>query len=197
MSLHKQLSKHPLIITLLRILEHSPLHFRHVPAFQWYHHPTCISHKHLGTNKHDLLQTATWINNRVHTDFWIQNSRLFPKHEHIFPDSRLSNRWSKETCKNAGTINAFSWCSANIWVKLNKIWPKWKKFTFKALVVALKKKLKTFYLFFQTLSPFSRLFPGLENYWGNFKSFSQEFKILYEPCLNYTSTIGPISPTLL
>ena len=146
-SLHKQLSKRPLIIMLLRILEHSPLHSRHVPAFQWYHHPTCISHKHLGTNKHDLLQTATWINNRVHTDFWIQNSRLFPKHEHIFPDSRLSNRWSKETCKNAGPINTFSWCSANIWVKLNKIWPKWKKFTFKALVVALKKKLKTFYLF--------------------------------------------------
>ena len=38
---------------------------------------------------------------RVHTEFWTQNSRLFPAffpiHESIFPDSRLSNRWSIET----------------------------------------------------------------------------------------------------
>ena len=171
MSLHKQLSKHPLIITLLRILEHSPLHFRHVPAFQWYHHPTCISHKHLGTNKHDLLQTATWINNRVHTDFWIQNSRLFPKHEHIFPDSRLSNRWSKETCKNAGTINAFSWCSANIWVKLNKIWPKWKKFTFKTLVVALKIKTQDFLPFFPDFISIFQTFSRSGKLLGKFQVF--------------------------
>ena len=38
---------------------------------------------------------------RFHTDFWTQNSRLFPDffpiHESISPDSRLSNRWSIET----------------------------------------------------------------------------------------------------
>ena len=49
------------------------------------------------------------------------------------------------------------------------------KDTSKALVVALKKKKKTqdFLLFFQTLSPFSRLFSGLENCWANFKTFSR------------------------
>ena len=38
---------------------------------------------------------------RVHTEFWTQNSRLFPDFfpigESISPDSRLSNRWSIET----------------------------------------------------------------------------------------------------
>ena len=38
---------------------------------------------------------------RVRTDFWVQNSRLFPdffpKQLFLFPDSRLSNRWSIET----------------------------------------------------------------------------------------------------
>ena len=34
---------------------------------------------------------------RVHTEFWTQNSRLFPIHECISPDSRLSNSWPIET----------------------------------------------------------------------------------------------------
>ena len=54
---------------------------------------------------------------RVRTDFWIQNSRLFPKQHIFFPDSRLSNRRSIETlqkrrnkafttmrCKSTGEI---------------------------------------------------------------------------------------------
>ena len=52
-----------------------------------------------------------------------------------------------------------------------------KKIIYKVLVVALKKKVeknvKTFYHFFQTLSLFSRLFPGLESCWRNFKTFSR------------------------
>ena len=35
------------------------------------------------------------------------------------------------------------------------------------------KKLKTFYHVFKTLPLFSRLFPGLENCWANFESFSR------------------------
>ena len=34
----------------------------------------------------------------------------------FFPDSGLSNRWSIETLKNAGT-KLFSWCFADIWVQ--------------------------------------------------------------------------------
>ena len=41
-----------------------------------------------------------------------------------------------------------------------------------ALVVALKKN-QDFLPFFQTLPPFSRLFPGLKNCWTNFKTFSR------------------------
>ena len=65
------------------------------------------------------------------------------------------------------------WCATSIRARLNKIWTKRKKLTYKVLVVALKKKLKTFYHFFQTLSLFSRLFPGLESCWANFKTFSR------------------------
>ena len=41
-----------------------------------------------------------------------------------------------------------------------------------ALVVALKKN-QDFLPSFQTLPPFSRLFPGLKNRWTNFKTFSR------------------------
>ena len=37
----------------------------------------------------------------------------------------------------------------------------------------LRNASYNFYHFFQTLSPFSRLFPGLENCWANFKTFSR------------------------
>ena len=47
-----------------------------------------------------------------------------------------------------------------------------KNFTYKALVVvALKKKTQGFLLFFQTLTPLSRFFSGLENCCENFKTF--------------------------
>ena len=51
----------------------------------------------------------------------------------IFPDSRLSNRWSIETFKNAGT-KLLTWCAARIRARLNTIRPKRKNFTYKALV---------------------------------------------------------------
>ena len=41
-----------------------------------------------------------------------------------------------------------------------------------------RKKTQVFLLFFQTSSPLSRLFPGLENCWANFKTFSRITKRL-------------------
>ena len=62
--------------------------------------------------------------------------------------------------------------AANIPEKLNKISPKRKKITFKALVaVALKKKIQDFLLFFQTLSPFSRLSSGSGKLLSKFEDF--------------------------
>ena len=88
------------------------------------------------------------------TEFWTQNSRLYldfiPKQKFLFSDSRLSNRWLY---------------AINIRARLNKIWPKRKKNS--VLVVALKKKNSRF------LVIFSRLFPGLESCWANFKTFSR------------------------
>ena len=65
-------------------------------------------------------------------------SRLFSKTIISFPSLRLSNSSSIQTLKEAGT-KLFSRCTANVWAKLDKIWPKRKKFNYKALVVALKK----------------------------------------------------------
>ena len=47
------------------------------------------------------------------------------------------------------------------------------KDTSKALVVALKKKIKTFYHFSRLYLHFPDFFPGLENCWANFKTFSR------------------------
>ena len=57
--------------------------------------------------------------------------------------------------------------------EIEKNAPKRKKFTSKALVVALKKKTHYFLPFFKALSPFSRLLPDLENCWANFETFSR------------------------
>ena len=55
-------------------------------------------------------------------------SRLLPKQQFRF--LKVINR----DLKNAGT-KLFSWCTANVRAGLNKIWPKWKKFTHRAFVV--------------------------------------------------------------
>ena len=50
-------------------------------------------------------------------------SRLFPK-QFTLKLEVIKNRWSNETLKNAGK-KLFSWCAANKWARLNRIWPKW------------------------------------------------------------------------
>ena len=112
---------------------------------------------------------------RVCTDFWIQNSRLFPD---LFPNNNFFFRTSGS---QIGSINRdlktqeqklFLWCAANIWARINKIWQKQKKFTYKALVVSLKKNSRLFHSFADVISIF-QTFPGLENNWTNFKTFSR------------------------
>ena len=63
-----------------------------------------------------------------------------------------------------------TWCAANVRARLKKIWPKRKRFTYKALV-AFKKKIKTFYHFTRLNLYFPDFFSGLENCWANVKTF--------------------------
>ena len=56
-----------------------------------------------------------------------------------------------------------------------------------------KKKTQVFLQFFQTSSPFSRLFPGLENCWANFKTFS---RITQRLCTNPDFNISKVVETL-
>ena len=69
--------------------------------------------------------------------------------------------------------------SANARARLNKILLKRKKkFTYKALVVALKKKNNNkknsrLCTIFPEFISISKLFPGLDNCWANFKTFSK------------------------
>ena len=94
---------------------------------------------------------------------------LDPKFKTFSPDSRLSNGWSIQTLKSAGTKLFYD--------ALQTYGGDWKKFyhnkknaTYKALAVALKKNSRLF-TNFQTLFLFFRLFPALESCWTNFKTF--------------------------
>ena len=111
----------------------------------------------------DSVRTLRFLDPRLFADF-------FPKRLFLFPDSKLSIRWSIDLEK-AGT-KRFPWCTPNLPPKLNKIWLKQTKKTSGALL-AFKKKTQDVLPFFQTLSLFYRLFPDLENCWANFKTFQR------------------------
>ena len=120
---------------------------------------------------------------RVCTDFWIQNSRFLPdffKNYNFFFQSqgyqrgeqyRSLKKQEQSFINNALQMYRQDW----IWFDQQE-----KHFTCKALDVTFKK---IFYYFLQTLSLFSRLFPGLGNCWANITIF-KEFKTLYKPCLS-------------
>ena len=101
----------------------------------------------------------------------MQNFRdFFQKQQFLFPDSRLSHRWSMETFKkNAETKLLFH----DALQKYRRDWIRFdqneKNSTYKALAVSFKKKIKTFY----HISRLYPHFPGMENYWANFKTFSR------------------------
>ena len=106
---------------------------------------------------------------RVHTDFLFQNSKIF--FQPFFQNNNFffQTRWSIGTFKNAGIklLSSYSWD----WIRFDQ--NKTKNHTYKFVVALKKKKTQDFLPFFQTLFPFSRLFPGLENCWANFKTFSR------------------------
>ena len=112
------------------------------------------------TNAGKYFCKQHWEWDRLRTDIWIQNSRLFSKTIISFLNSRLSNSSSIQTLKKAGT-KLFSRCTANVPAKLDKIWSKRKNFNYKALVVALKKT-PDFLPFVQERK--------MENCWANFKT---------------------------
>ena len=73
------------------------------------------------------------------------------------------------------------WCVTNIRARLNKIRTKRKKFTYKVLVVALKKKTQDFLSFFSRRYLY---FPDFFHVWKVAEQISrlfQEFKTLCEP----------------
>ena len=68
---------------------------------------------------------------------------------------------------------------SSVRARLNKIWPRGKKFTFEALVVALEKKKKNFKLATNFLDFTSILKTFFRS--GKLLGKFQEFKTLYEP----------------
>ena len=69
---------------------------------------------------------------RVCTDFWIQNSRLFP---HLFPKQEFLKvlKWVINIALKKCRTKLFSWCTANVqgqdWIRFDQ---NNKKFTYKA-----------------------------------------------------------------
>ena len=104
---------------------------------------------------------------------------FFPKQLFLFPDSKLSIRWSIDL-KKAGT-KRFSWCTPNLPPKLNKIWLRQtNKKTYRVLVAFKKNKLTTFYHFSRLYLYFTDFF----RVWKIARQISRlfkEFKTLCEP----------------
>ena len=102
---------------------------------------------------------------RVLTDYRIQNSRLFPK-QYFFFRLKVIKQVINRDLKNTGT-KLFSW----VQVRLNKIQPKQKIFTHKALVVAYKKNsffpFSRLYLYFQTFSRSGKLLGKFQDFFKN------------------------------
>ena len=105
--------------------------------------------------------------------FFIQNSRLFPdffQNNNLFFQTQGYQIGDQSRPLKKRRNKTFSMTCRRDWIRFDQ---HEKKFTSEGLVVRLSKKLKTFYHFFKTLPLFSRLFPGLENCWANFKTFSR------------------------
>ena len=83
--------------------------------------------------------------------------------------------------------NYFSWCAANIWARLNKIWQKRKKIIKHSLCSFEKKKDSRLFSHFPQLYLHFADFLRPGKWLGNARLF-QEFKTLYEPLsLNQSS----------
>ena len=115
---------------------------------------------------------AIFTMDRVRTDFWIQNSRLFFQNNNFFFQS--PSYQIIQTLKSVGTKTFHDAVQmyGRDWIRFDQ---NEKKITYETLVVAFKNT-QDFLPFFQTFSRSGKL---LEK---NFRLF-QEFKILYEHCM--------------
>ena len=125
--------------------------------------------------RHDVFE--------VRTVFWFQNSKVFPdcysKTMISFSRLKIIKQVINKDLKKKPQEQSFSFHDALQTYRLD--WIKFDQnddnFTYKALAVAFKKA------FFQILSPFSRLFAGLENCWANVKTFPRLQDSVQNLCL--------------
>ena len=119
---------------------------------------------------HNQRKTLDWTLYQALKKFSLKNSdqNASPREEKVW----FSTDWVTKEAKNV--FLAHGW--------------KFRKRLF-------EKKNSTFYPFFQTLSPFSRLFIGLENWWGNFKLFSRIRDAVRTLCIrNWSSVVLLVVP---
>ena len=135
-------------------------------------------------NFDDCYAILVPINRVRNFGFKIQDFfQTFFQNNHLFLQNQgYQIGHQKRPSKKAGT-KLLSWCGANIRARLNKIWPKRNKFTYKALSVALDKKNVRLFTIFPTLYLY---FPDFFQVWKiaeQISRLSQEFKTQYEPCI--------------
>ena len=97
-------------------------------------------------------------------------SRLFSKTIICFSRLTVVNWVINTDLKRQSFLHSALHTNARDWIRFDQ---HEKISLLKYFSAALRKKKKDFLPFFQTLSPFSRLFPGLGNCWANFKTFSR------------------------
>ena len=133
----------------------------------WIFQSASLARKKRNTSEDSIFFWKRWAE-------WAQQSELLSENS----NNNVNNIASKH-----GTIQkAFSNTTRQTWRILPpninfEVWQLLKQST-KLKTFNLKSTTQDFLPFFKTSPLFSRLFPGIENYWANF----QEFKTLYEPC---------------
>ena len=124
---------------------------------------------------------------RVRTDFWIWNSRLFPdffQNNNFFFQTQGYQIGDQKMKEQSFFHDALQTCRRD-WIRFDQ---HKKKFTCKALIVTFKKKNQDFV-------PLSRLylyFTNLENCWGNLKTFK-----IWRLCTNPATDFKRVSSVLL
>ena len=110
---------------------------------------------------------------------------FFSKQWFLFPDTRLSNRWSKETLKNLGSkgfLQDALQTYGRDWIRFDQ--NEKKKFTYQELVASFEKKI------FQTSSPLSKLFYRSGKLLSKFQDFFlKNLRLCTYPSTRNTKTV--------